>query len=165
VNEGIQAIIQSSKFKIQNSEARSQEPEAGSQEPNIPASLPPLSPSPPPPNSPTPLLPKTHRPFTDALEDLALFQRVDLSELAEETPGSLNLASRPVPAIPHQFGKLAETIRGERDRKFAVWLISAQPSRSVALLQEHDCPAQFIPNPGTINAIDKLQTQHMCPWR
>jgi transcription-repair coupling factor (superfamily II helicase) len=161
VNEGIEATIQSSKFKIQNSEARSQEPEAGSQEPNIPTSLPPLSPSPPPPNSPTPLLPKTHRPFTDALEDLALFQRVDLSELAEETPGSLNLASRPVPAIPHQFGKLAETIRGERDRKFAVWLISAQPSRSVALLQEHDCPAQFIPNPRDYPAIDKLQTQHI----
>ena len=42
-----------------------------------------------------------------------------------------------------------------------MWLVSAQPSRSVALLQEHDCPAQFIPNPRDYPAIDKLQTQHV----
>ncbi|MDB9527692.1 transcription-repair coupling factor [Oscillatoria sp. CS-180] len=110
-------------------------------------------------NSEPPPLPKIHRPFTDALEELSLFPTVHLTELAEEN-GGLNLSSRPVPAIPHQFGKLAETIRGERDRKFAIWLISAQPSRSVALLQEHDCPAQFIPNPRDYPAIEKLQTQH-----
>ena len=81
-----------------------------------------------------------------------------LSELAEEN-GGLNLSSRPVPAIPHQFGKLAETLREERDRKFSIWLISAQPSRSVALLQEHDCPAQFVPNPRDAIAIDKFQSQ------
>jgi transcription-repair coupling factor (superfamily II helicase) len=46
-------------------------------------------------------------------------------------------------------------------RKYNVWLVSAQPSRSVALLQEHDCPAQFIPNPKDYPAIDKLQTQHV----
>ena len=50
-------------------------------------------------------------------------------------------------------------LRAERDRKFSPWLISAQPSRSVALLQEHDCPAQFIPNPKDYPAIDKLQNQ------
>ncbi len=42
-----------------------------------------------------------------------------------------------------------------------MWLISAQPSRSVALLQEHDCPAQFVPNPRDYLAIDKLKTQHV----
>jgi transcription-repair coupling factor (superfamily II helicase) len=104
-------------------------------------------------------LPKIHRSFTAALEEIALFPTVHLTELAEEN-GGLNLASRPVPAIPHQFGKLAETIRGERDRNFAIWLISAQPSRSVALLQEHDCPAQFIPNTRDYPAIEKLQGQH-----
>ncbi|MBE7383841.1 MAG: transcription-repair coupling factor [Leptolyngbya sp. SIO1E4] len=104
-------------------------------------------------------LPKLHRPFTDALEEITLFPTLHVTELAEEN-GGLNLASRSVPAIPHQFGKLAEAIRAERDRNFAVWLISAQPSRSVALLQEHDCPAQFIPNPRDYPAIDKLQTQH-----
>ncbi|MGC1219629.1 MAG: transcription-repair coupling factor [Phormidesmis sp.] len=105
-------------------------------------------------------LPKLHRPFAEAMEEVNLFQRVDLSEIAEEGVG-LNLASRPVPVLPHQFGKLAEVLQAERDRKFSPWLVSAQPSRSVALLQEHDCPAQFIPNPKDYPAIDKLQNQRI----
>ena len=105
-------------------------------------------------------LPKIHRPFAEALEELAIFQKVELSEISEEGAG-LNLASRPVPTLPHQFGKLAEILQEERDRKFYPWLISAQPSRSVALLQEHDCPAQFIPNPRDYPAIDKLQNQRI----
>ncbi|MBE9141558.1 DEAD/DEAH box helicase, partial [Nodosilinea sp. LEGE 07088] len=107
-----------------------------------------------------PSLPKIHRCFTDTLGDAEVFPRLHLSEISEASQG-LNLSSRPVPAIPHQFGKLAETIRSETKRKHAVWLASAQPSRSVALLQEHDCPAQFIPNPKDFNAIDKLHTQHV----
>ncbi|MEM9149643.1 MAG: transcription-repair coupling factor, partial [Cyanobacteria bacterium P01_F01_bin.3] len=104
--------------------------------------------------------PKIHRSLNDGLEEIDLFQRMDLSEIAEEGEG-LNLASRPVPTLPHQFGKLAEIIQAERDRKFSPWLVSAQPSRSVALLQEHDCPAQFIPNPRDYPAIDKLQNQRI----
>ncbi len=108
-----------------------------------------LSPRPPS-SSPSLPLPTPHSPLP----------LVYLSELAEETnQNSINLASRPVPVTPHQFGKLAEVIRGERDRKFSIWLVSAQPSRSVSLLQEHDCPAQFVPNPRDYPAIDKLQSQ------
>jgi transcription-repair coupling factor (superfamily II helicase) len=101
-------------------------------------------------------LPKIHRTFDECLEETSKFNTLYLSELAEEN-GGINLASRPVPVTPHQFAKLAETIRQERERKFSVWLLSAQPSRSVSLLQEHDCPAQFIPNPRDYQAIDKLQ--------
>ncbi|MBU7581908.1 MAG: transcription-repair coupling factor [Nostoc sp. TH1S01] len=105
-------------------------------------------------------LPKIHRSFDDCLAELTQFQTVYLSELAEENNG-INLASRSVPVTPHQFGKLAETLRQERDRNFSIWLISAQPSRSVSLLQEHDCPAQFIPNPRDYQAIEKLQINHV----
>ncbi|MCC5623245.1 transcription-repair coupling factor [Nostoc sp. CHAB 5715] len=109
---------------------------------------------------PTPLvIPKIHRSFDECLADVARFKTLYLSELSEENDG-INLASRPVPVTPHQFAKLAETIRQERDRNFSIWLISAQPSRSVSLLQEHDCPAQFIPNPRDYQAIDKLQINH-----
>ncbi len=94
------------------------------------------------------------------LKSDAQFPILHLSELAEETKNnSLNLASRPVPVTPHQFAKLANVLREERDRGFSTWLISAQPSRSVSLLQEHDCPAQFVPNPRDYPAIDKLQSQ------
>lgn len=113
-------------------------------------------------------LPKIHRSFANSLAEVELFPRLYLSELTKETntkitasvPYTLNLASRPLPVMPHQYAKVAETLRQERERKFAVFLISAQPSRSVSLLQEHDCPAQFIPNPRDYPAIDKLQTQH-----
>ncbi|NDJ22899.1 transcription-repair coupling factor [Nostoc sp. B(2019)] len=104
-------------------------------------------------------LPKIHCSFDDCLAEVAKFKTLYLSELAEENSG-INLASRSVPVTPHQFAKLAETIRQERDRNFSSWLISAQPSRSVSLLQEHDCPAQFIPNPRDYQAIEKLQINH-----
>ncbi|MEA5577968.1 transcription-repair coupling factor [Anabaena sp. UHCC 0451] len=105
-------------------------------------------------------LPKIHRNFDECLAEIGNFKKLYLSELSEENSG-LNLASRPLPVTPHQFAKLGETIRQERDRNFAVWIISAQPSRSVSLLQEHDCPAQFIPNPRDYQAIDKLQINHI----
>jgi transcription-repair coupling factor (superfamily II helicase) len=105
-------------------------------------------------------VPKIHRSFDECLADVAKFKTLYLSELSEENSG-INLASRSLPVTPHQFAKLAETIRQERDRNFSIWLLSAQPSRSVSLLQEHDCPAQFIPNPRDYQAIDKLQINHI----
>ncbi|MDG2989934.1 transcription-repair coupling factor [Candidatus Synechococcus calcipolaris G9] len=104
------------------------------------------------------LMPCLHHSWGDRQTHLGAFCQIHLSELAEEKRG-LNLSSRPVPAIPHQFGRLGETIRQERDKGYTIWLVSAQPSRSVALLQEHDCPAQFVPNPKDYPAIDKLQSQ------
>ncbi|MDP5016126.1 MAG: transcription-repair coupling factor, partial [Dolichospermum sp.] len=107
-----------------------------------------------------PQIPKIHRTFDECIGEIGNFRKLYLSELSEENSG-LNLASRPLPVTPHQFAKLAETIRQERNRNFAVWILSAQPSRSVSLLQEHDCPAQFIPNPRDYQAIDKLQINHI----
>ncbi|MBD1212992.1 MAG: transcription-repair coupling factor [Dolichospermum circinale Clear-D4] len=104
-------------------------------------------------------LPKIHRNFDECIAEISNFKKLYLSELSEENSG-LNLGSRPLPVTPHQFAKLAETIRKERDRNFAIWILSAQPSRSVSLLQEHDCPAQFIPNTRDYQAIDKLQINH-----
>ncbi|WP_424100243.1 transcription-repair coupling factor [Moorena producens] len=119
-------------------------------------------------------LPSLHRYFDHALElKVNQFQVVReqpstpaatpilyLSELVEETTqNAVNLASRSVPVTPHQFAKLAEVLREQSDRRFSIWLVSAQPSRSVALLQEHDCPAQFVPNPRDYPAIEKLNIQ------
>jgi len=122
-------------------------------------------------------LPKLHRDF-DAILQAAQPTRASLylSELVETRPPSaietgpptIDLASRPLPTSPHQFAKLAEILRGKREiysnltlNNYSKWLISAQPSRSVALLQEHDCPAQFVPNPGDTPAIDRLQTSNI----
>lgn len=97
---------------------------------------------------------KLHRSFEECLEAIKKFDLLDLLELAEENRG-VNMASRSVPVIPHQFGKIAQTIREYREQKYKIILVSAQPSRTVALLQEHDCPAQFIPNVRDYPAIDK----------
>ncbi|MEG3878812.1 transcription-repair coupling factor [Microcoleus sp. herbarium7] len=113
-------------------------------------------------------VPKIHRSFAGSMADAAAFDRLELSELAldsttqklDNSP-AINLASRPVPVMPHQFAKLSQMLREERDRGFTVFLVSAQPSRSVSLLSEHDCPAQFVVNPRDFLAIDKLQLQHI----
>ncbi|AFZ05047.1 transcription-repair coupling factor [Oscillatoria nigro-viridis PCC 7112] len=120
-------------------------------------------------------VPKIHRTFAESMADVAAFDRLELSELAEystakktqgsaegdQLPSAINLASRAVPVMPHQFAKLSQMLREERDRGFTIFLVSAQPSRSVSLLSEHDCPAQFVVNPRDYLAIDKLQLQHV----
>ncbi|MEO0687638.1 MAG: CarD family transcriptional regulator, partial [Cyanobacteria bacterium J06649_11] len=106
-------------------------------------------------------LPKIHRFWEECLEDLTRFESLYLSEIAEEGADAINLAARSIPVTPHAFAKLAEVLREERDRNFNIWLVSAQPSRSVSLLQEHDCPAQFIPNPRDYQAIDRSLVSHV----
>lgn len=117
------------------------------------------------------LLPKIHRDFSSSLE-LIKYPQIYLSEIALEiletdTP-TINLSSRPLPVSPHQFAKLAEILRGKKEvyntidlGKYNKWLISAQPSRSIALLQEHDCPAQFMANAVDFGTIEKLQRQNI----
>ena len=61
---------------------------------------------------------------------------------------------------PNQFGKLSETIKDLVVNKNAVFLLSAQPSRVVTLLEEHDCPTKFVPNPLDNISIQNLVTQN-----
>ncbi|WP_107668515.1 transcription-repair coupling factor [Cyanothece sp. BG0011] len=112
-------------------------------------------------------VPKIHRSFKNSFQLTKKFAKLYLSELSEvNNKNALDLSSRPLPTTPHQFAKLAEILRGKREiysgitlDKYATWLISAQPSRTVSLLQEHDCPAQFIPNPRDYPAINKSHIQ------
>ncbi len=106
---------------------------------------------------------KMHRPFT--IQDAAdKFKVIYLTEYESvKKKNGVNLASRPLPTAPHQFAKLAAILRGKQEistnltlKKYEIWLISAQPSRCAALLQEHDCPAQFLPNPHNYSAIRRL---------
>ncbi len=108
------------------------------------------------------LPPSLHRPPAEALERAEAFAGFDLAELHESDghPNGFDLASRPVPAYPNQFGKLAGLIRGFQNEKARVWLVSAQPSRAVALLEEHDCISRFVPNPADFPAIGRLIEQN-----
>ncbi len=108
------------------------------------------------------LEPLLHRPPAEALAAITAFPGFDLAELHEtdQHPNSFDLASRAVPAYPNQFGKLAGMIRGYQGERARVWLLSAQPSRAVALLEEHDCIARFVPNPADFPAIERLIEQN-----
>jgi transcription-repair coupling factor (superfamily II helicase) len=108
------------------------------------------------------LPPTLHRPISDTIEALEAFAGFDLAELAEtdQHPNSFDLNSRAVPAYPNQFGKLAGLIKDFQREKTRVWLLSAQPSRAVALLEEHDCITRFVPNPGDQPAIERLIEQN-----
>ena len=114
------------------------------------------------------LLPPLHRTLEQSLQTIK-YPQIHLSEIAQENQeNSLNLSSRPLPVSPHQFAKIGEIIRGKKEvyntidlSKYNTWLISAQPMRSVALLQEHDCPAQFISNPLDFPTIEKSHRQNI----
>jgi transcription-repair coupling factor (superfamily II helicase) len=111
----------------------------------------------------TPLPPLLHRdPATTLAEASSGFAGFDLAELHEsdQHPNSFDLTSRSVPAHPNQFGKLAGLIKGFQAERARVWLLSAQPSRAVALLEEHDCIARFVPNPADRPAIERLIEQN-----
>ncbi|MDX1976246.1 MAG: transcription-repair coupling factor, partial [Pseudanabaenaceae cyanobacterium bins.68] len=97
-----------------------------------------------------------HAPFAHCLEQIqAKYRYLQVSELTEV---GIDLASRPLPVVPHQFGNLAKLIREYRGNSYRLVIVSAQPSRAVSLLQEHDCAAQFVPNPQDFPAIEKLHT-------
>jgi transcription-repair coupling factor (superfamily II helicase) len=107
------------------------------------------------------LPPLLHRPPAEALEQADAFGGFDLAELHETDshPNSFDLASRSVPAHPNAFGKLAGLVKGFVVERATVWLLSAQPSRAVALLEEHDCITRFVPNPADFPAIERLVGQ------
>ncbi|YAI81243.1 MAG: transcription-repair coupling factor [cyanobacterium endosymbiont of Rhopalodia sterrenbergii] len=112
-------------------------------------------------------LPKIHRSFETSVNLAKKLPIIHLSELSKSTDKTaLDLSSRPIPSVPHQFSKLAEILRGKRNiysgislNKYSTWLVSAQPSRTVSLLEEHDCPAQFIPNPRDYPGVEKYHNQ------
>ena len=121
-------------------------------------------------------LAKIHDEFQSCLRAIDRFNCIYLSEIAEEKAridiinsdrlSVHNLQARPIPTTPHQFAKIAGILRGKREiysgmtlDKYQAWLVSAQPTRSVSLLQEHDCPVQFIPNNNDFRAIEKSHLQ------
>ena len=106
-------------------------------------------------------LPLLHRGIEEAMGLTDVFPGFDLAELHESDDhlNAFDLASRPVPAYPNQFGKLGELLKDYQRERQAVWLISAQPSRAVALLEEHDCVSRFVPNAADHQAIARLIEQ------
>ncbi len=106
--------------------------------------------------------PLLHRSIEESYANTDSFAGIDLAELHEDDgyTNSFDLASRPIPANPNQFGRLGEQIKNYQKEHHPVWLLSAQPSRAVALLEEHDCITRFVPNAKDHPAIERLLEQN-----
>ncbi len=58
--------------------------------------------------------------------------------------------------LPNQYGKISTSIKEFLKQKISIWIVSAQPSRAVSLLEEHDCISRFIPNNNDIYSINNV---------
>ena len=102
-----------------------------------------------------------HLPMATCLERADRREGFDLAELdeADHHPNHFSLAARPVPCLPNQFGKLGKLVRDQQQQRTHLWLLSAQPSRTVALLEEHNAVTRFVPNAQDRPAIAQLLDQ------
>jgi len=102
-----------------------------------------------------------HLPMTTCLERVDRWAGFDLAELdtAGVHPHHVSLGARPAPCLPNQFGKLGKLVRDQQRHRTHLWLLSAQPSRTVALLEEHDAVSRFVPNAQDRPAVDRLLDQ------
>ena len=99
-----------------------------------------------------------HLPMTTCLERVDRRAGFDLAELdtAEAHPHHVSLGARSLPCLPNQFGKLGKLVRDQQRQRTHLWLLSAQPSRTVALLEEHDAVSRFVPNAQDRPAVARL---------
>ena len=66
------------------------------------------------------------------------------------------ISHRNIDTLPNQFGRIALLIKEYLKDKYSVFLISAQPSRVVTLLEEHDCNSKLVINHKDYNSINSL---------
>ncbi len=106
--------------------------------------------------------PTLHKPIQNCLKEIEQYKGFDMTELKEERKeiNNFDICSRPIPKLPNQFGKMGELIRELVGNKTDIWLLSAQPSRAVSLLEEHDCISKFVPNSRDYPSIERLIDQN-----
>ena len=104
------------------------------------------------------LNPNLHIDIRECLYKADKFWGFDTQELEEikNSENSIDLATKIIPSYPNQFGRMGEFIRKYIKENIKVIILSAQPSRTVALLQEHDCHAKYISNPSDYSSISRL---------
>ncbi len=99
-----------------------------------------------------------YKEISQLLYELNDFNYFEIKEI--DTPNNyknnFNISTKPINVIPNQFGKLTKLLRDLNQNNYSIWIYSAQPSRVVALLEEHDCLSKFIPNAKDIESINRF---------
>ncbi len=92
--------------------------------------------------------PNLHKHISNIYDDLNNYMGVDTTDLEDisKRKNVFNISSKNHNWLPNQYGKIALNITNYIKDKYSVWIMSAQPSRAVSLLEEHECISKFISN-------------------
>ena len=80
------------------------------------------------------------------------FDTCDL-ECSSSNNNVFNISSKLHKWLPNQYGKISSLLKEYIKDKYSIWILSAQPSRAVSLLEEHECISKVIPNSNDTNGI------------
>ncbi len=102
--------------------------------------------------------PNLHKKIDDIYKNLNIYKGIDITDLEDTTHKTnvFNISSKLHQWLPNQYGKISLSLNDYRKNKFSIWIISAQPSRAVSLLEEHECITKFIPNNTDMYAIKNI---------
>ena len=99
--------------------------------------------------------PNLHNNVCDIFESLNKYKGIDFTDLEDTSKNTnvFNISSKVHKWLPNQYGKISLSLQDYIKDKYSIWIISAQPSRAVSLLEEHECISKFIPNNKDLNGI------------
>ena len=102
--------------------------------------------------------PNLHNDPIQIFESLNNYKGIDLTDLEDiNTKNNIfNISSKTHQWLPNQYGKISLSLNDFIKNKYSIWIISAQPSRAVSLLEEHECISKFISNNNDINGINDI---------
>ncbi|WP_320664450.1 transcription-repair coupling factor [Prochlorococcus sp. MIT 1223] len=106
----------------------------------------------------TALLPNVEKTLL-SLDEYKLVELSSTNNINSTSKNNHDINEKSLQFLPNQFGKLATDIKDYIKQNNSIFLLSAQPSRAVALLQEHDCHSQFVVNPVDYETIKLLNSQ------
>ena len=108
-------------------------------------------------------LTKLHIQTSQAMLNLNTFKCIQLTELNDisNNLNAIDISNRLIDAKSNNFSDLSLKIKDYINNKNSIYLLSAQPSRAVTLLEEHECYAKFVSNQLDFLSIEKLVEQRL----
>ena len=102
--------------------------------------------------------PNLHIDINTIYNELNSYKGLDTSDLEDHSTkrNIFNISSKLHKWLPNQYGKISLSIKDYLRDRYSIWIISAQPSRAVSLLEEHDCISKFISNSKDLNGIKEI---------
>ena len=85
--------------------------------------------------------PNLHKSIDIIYDSLYNYKGIDITDLENTTDKAnvFNISCKSHQWLPNQYGKISLSLKDYIKNKFSIWIISAQPSRAVSLLEEHEC--------------------------